>query len=210
MLYCTDAGVVPPDVPGWGMKGDNPVVNVSWYDAVEYTNWLSRKQALTEYFAIDKSVQDSLNKNDNDNLKWTVRPRSTNGYRLPSEAEWEYAARAGTNWTFAGCNGELELGYYPWYYENSEDQTRGVGRKKPTPFGLYDMSGNAWEWCWDWYGDYPATADNYSGSPGGERRVLRGGSWDDNDVDCRSAVRNGFDPDDGFVNYGFRVSRHYK
>jgi formylglycine-generating enzyme required for sulfatase activity len=181
----------------WSNAGDNPVVNVSWYDAVGYANWLSRREgeAVSITINADESYSVNLQK----------------GYRLPTEAEWEYAARAGTDWIFSGCNTAEQLGDYAWYGKNSDSRTRPVGRKKPNLFGLYDMSGNVWEWCWDWHGDYPQNAEkDYAGPPGGVYRVLRGGSWFDDYYNCRSAVRNGGDPDVRVSVYGFRVSRHLK
>jgi formylglycine-generating enzyme required for sulfatase activity len=207
MLYCAAAGVEPRSVPGWGMKGDNPVVNVSWYDVVQYANWLSEKQSLPAFYTINKTLQDMLNKSEYDDLKWTVLPRSNSGYRLPTEAEWEYAARAGTDWTFAGCNTAEQLGDYAWYDQNSDSRTRAVGRKKPNPFGLYDMSGNAWEWCWDWYGDYPKSAEkDYAGPSEGSDRVVRGGSWNNSAEFCRAAYRAYSTPTDRATYLGFRLA----
>jgi len=125
-------------------------------------------------------------------------------YRLPTEAEWEYACRAGTTGDYAG-----ELDAMAWYNENSGGKTHPVGQKQPNAFGLYDMHGNVWEWCQDVY------HDNYSGAPadgsawmsGGhqDRRVLRGGSWDYYGRLCRAAHRGRPAPDDRRFDDGFRV-----
>ena len=125
------------------------------------------------------------------------------GARLPTEAEWEYACRAGTSGAYGGT-GELdELG---WYDKNSGDKTHPVGQKKPNAWGLYDMHGNVWEWCSDWYGDYPSgSVTDPTGPSSGSSRVLRGGSWGCNARDCRSASRGRDYP--GFRDYygGFRL-----
>ena len=112
------------------------------------------------------------------------------GFRLPTEAEWEYACRAGTKGPYAGNLDDLA-----WYGENSGKTTHPVGQKKPNAWGLYDMHGNVWEWCSDWYGDYPAGAVTDPTGPGtGSLRVIRGGSWHDDAGHCRSAHRDGFSP----------------
>ncbi len=137
-----------------------------------------------------------------------------NGYRLPTEAEWEYAARAGstTKWSFG--NDENRLGEYAWFSGNSGSQTHPVGQKKANGFGLFDMHGNVWEWCEDdWH-------DNYNGAPTdgrawkpadisarGSYRVLRGGGWNTSAVDCRSAVRGRYSPGLRIGNLGFRLAR---
>ncbi|MBQ7188204.1 MAG: formylglycine-generating enzyme family protein [Kiritimatiellae bacterium] len=125
------------------------------------------------------------------------------GARLPTEAEWEYACRAGTSGAYGGT-GELdEMG---WYDKNSGDKTHPVGQKKPNAWGLYDMHGNVWEWCSDWYGDYPSgSVTDPTGPSSGSSRVLRGGSWGCNARDCRSASRGRDYP--GFRDYygGFRL-----
>ena len=130
-------------------------------------------------------------------------------YRLPTEAEWEYAAKGGKlskGYKYAGSNDLNEVG---WYWKNSDGKTHPVGSKAPNELGIYDMSGNVWEWCNDWYGDYPKEAeDNYSGPQTGEYKVLRGGSWNNDDVSCRSAVRLRSYPDLWYDFGGFRVSRH--
>ncbi len=133
-------------------------------------------------------------------------------YRLPTEAEWEYAAGGGngsrTKW--AGTNNESSLGSYAWYSSNSGKKTHPVGQKQPNDLGLYDMSGNVWEWCGDWYGeDYYASSpsNNPKGPASGASRVLRGGSWLYAPVHCRVALRNSGGPSSRNNNLGFRLAR---
>jgi formylglycine-generating enzyme required for sulfatase activity len=125
-------------------------------------------------------------------------------YRLPTEAEWEYAARAGTTGDYAG-----NLDSMAWYGSNSGGKTHAGGTKQPNAFGLYDMHGNVWEWCQDWsHGNYNgAPSDGSAWESGGEQkyRVLRGGSWRYDASSCRSAVRGVGTPDSRDVYIGFRV-----
>jgi len=175
-------------------KGDNlPVENVSWYDAVEYCNRLSEKEKLTPAYTINGT-----------NVTWN---RNANGYRLPTEAEWEYAARGGNgspgNYTYAGSNNVDEVA---WYDKNSVGSTQEVGAKKPNGLDLYDMSGNVWEWCWDWYGTYDkANQTDPVGASSREGRVLRGGYWGYAAQYARSASRDGIFPYARDYRLGFRV-----
>lgn len=129
-------------------------------------------------------------------------------YRLPTEAEWEYACRSGgKDQTYCGGNNLSALG---WYYENSGSKTHPVGQKQANELGLYDMSGNVWEWVQDWYSEHyykNSPAQNPAGPSGGSDRVLRGGSWDYNARRCRAAIR--FDVSPGYRNFdlGFRLAR---
>ena len=126
-------------------------------------------------------------------------------YRLPSEAEWEYACRAGTSGEYAG-----NLEAMGWYDKNGGNKTHPVGEKTPNGWGLYDMHGNVYEWCGDWYGDdyyQKSPSVDPRGSSGGSYRVIRGGSWDDDAVFCRSAYRNGRDPGGRSRYLGFRLLR---
>jgi formylglycine-generating enzyme required for sulfatase activity len=127
-------------------------------------------------------------------------------YRLPTEAEWEYTCRAGSTTRFANGDTEADLDKIGWYGDNSVSTTHPVGTKLPNAWGLYDMHGNIWEWCLDWYGDYPvAESIDPFGPATGFPRVLRGGCWNRLSPDCRSAYRAGIAP--GFRNggLGFRV-----
>ncbi len=122
-------------------------------------------------------------------------------YSLPTEAQWEYAARGGTTGKWAGDVKEMA-----WYSDNSNGRTQSVGTKRANAFGLYDMHGNVWEWCADWYGDYPKTPETDPRGPAkGKYRILRGGSWKDGSGDARSAYRGGLSPKTKYKDIGFRV-----
>ncbi|MBM3859038.1 MAG: formylglycine-generating enzyme family protein [Verrucomicrobia bacterium] len=127
-------------------------------------------------------------------------------FRLPTEAEWEYACRAGSSSEYCYGDDTGGLGDYAWYSNNSGSKTHTVGEKKPNTWGLYDMHGNVYEWCQDWYGNYSTNAETDPVGPSsGSNRVLRGGSWSRNASTCRSAIRYNFNPSNRFYIYGLRV-----
>ncbi|QOV90949.1 formylglycine-generating enzyme family protein [Humisphaera borealis] len=124
-------------------------------------------------------------------------------YRLPTEAEWEYACRAGKSGSYAGTGRLDDMG---WYRDNSGDKTHPVGQKTQNDWGLHDMHGNVHEWCNDWYGDYPANpVTDPQGPVGGRSRVLRGGSWGISFLGCRSGSRTGYAPGGRVDFIGFRL-----
>jgi formylglycine-generating enzyme required for sulfatase activity len=127
---------------------------------------------------------------------------------LPTEAQWEYACRAGSKSRFSFGDDDDKLGDYAWYWKNSDSKTHPVGQKKPNDFGLYDMHGNVWQWCSDWYTESYANAGKTdpTGPASGSIRVLRGGSWCHYPLICRSAYRYGLTPDLRGSLIGFRVS----
>jgi formylglycine-generating enzyme required for sulfatase activity len=176
-------------------QGDTlPVEQVSWYEAIEYCNKLSLKEGLTPVY---RGSGDDITCDFN-----------ATGYRLPTEAEWEYAARGGNkdlSYEYAGGN---RVDVVAWYYENSDDSTHPVGTKQANSLGLYDMSGNVWEWCWDWYGDYSGgRQSDPTGTSLGSYRVIRGGSWSNTDFRMRSVVRNYNTPSAQNIYLGFRLVR---
>jgi len=188
-------------------KGDNlPVEQVTWFDAVEYCNKLSQNEGLTPAYTISDRTPAAGYPITAATVTWN---RNANGYRLPTEAEWEYAARGGNgspnNYTYAGSNTVDEVA---WYDGNSGSRTHDVGTKKPNGLGLYDMSGNVWEWCWDWYETYASGAQNNPiGASSGSARVIRGGSWGNSAQGVRSALRYGYAPTNRDSALGFRVLR---
>lgn len=131
-----------------------------------------------------------------------------NKYRLPTEAEWEYACRAGSTSRFCFGDSDGSLEQYAWYNSNSSNKTHPVAQKKPNEWGLYDMHGNVWEWCQDWFGDYPSghVADP-DGPSSGSFRVRRGGSWFSYAGVCRSASRHDGTPGGRGGHLGFRLAR---
>ena len=129
-------------------------------------------------------------------------------YRLPTEAEWEYAAQGGVGQEYAGTNTESSLGSYAWYSANSGSKTQPAGTKEPNQFGLYDMSGNVWEWCSDWYGSYSSSPQtNPKGPSSGSGRVLRGGSYINRASLSRVSLRNDYNPGGRINLIGFRLVR---
>ncbi len=132
-------------------------------------------------------------------------------FRLPTEAEWEYAVRAGTTTEYFFGDDEDKLGDYAWYQDNSGGKTHLVGQKKPNSWGLYDMTGNVWEWVEDdWHKNYkgaPPDGRAWAGNPRGAERVIRGGSWYYGAHDCRTAFRYKYPAGDRDTSVGFRLAR---
>ena len=192
--YCEDTGISKPNDANYG-RGSRPVIKVSWYDMLKYCNWLSDQEGLTPAYEINGT-----------SVTWN---QSIRGYRLPTEAEWEYAARGGAQsqgYKYAGSNSVNEVG---WYWTDIDVMSQPVKSKKANELGLYDMSGNVYEWCWDWYGsDYYSSSppSNPTGPSSGSRRVIRGGTWFTEPAFLRVAFRNNRSPDrtDGLA-LGFRV-----
>jgi formylglycine-generating enzyme required for sulfatase activity len=193
--------------PSNSQGGNLPVENVTWFDAVRYCNARSVQEGLTPAYTIQ-----------GDNVTWN---RNSDGYRLPTEAEWEYACRAGTATPFNTGNNisDSQANFNNNYGYNNDASGRITGgyRQKtvavnsfsPNQFGLFDMHGNVWEWCWDWYGAYGTAArTNPAGSEAGTLRVNRGGGWNDFPRHLRSAYRATTPPNNTSFNIGFRLARN--
>jgi formylglycine-generating enzyme required for sulfatase activity len=192
--------------PSYFQGGDWPVERVTWFEAIQYCNALSLSEGYTPCYDIDSSQ-----------VLWEVTwDREAIGYRLPTEAEWEYACRAGTETAFftgdiaeETCGIDASLNLAGWYCGNADSSTHEVGEKQANGFGCHDMHGNVWEWCWDYYGPYETGAVyDPTGPEFGTHRVIRGGSWYYFARECRSASREMRSPTsaDDFV--GFRVVRN--
>jgi sulfatase modifying factor 1 len=192
-LYQSVMGSNPSYFTG---DANRPVEQVSWYDAVEFCNKLSLRDRLQTVYTINGSEVTA---------DW-----SANGYRLPTEAEWEYAARGGQRGAseyhvYAGSDDPDKVA---WHTDNSGSKTHPVGQKAPNALGLYDMSGNVWQWCWDSPVDYSSSSQNDPrGASSGANRAFRGGSWYFAAQYDRVAVRGGSPPDERFYALGFRIVR---
>lgn len=180
-LFCDETDYTMPDAPDWGWQEDHPMVNVSYYDAWAYCDWLSRKYG--------------------------------GEWNLPTEAEWEYAARGGKEskgYKFSGTNDPQEAG---WFKANSEGRTHAVGSKAANELGIFDMSGNTYEWCRDWYAEdyyYSSPEMNPRGPAKGVERILRSGGWAKSPVFCRVSHRCTGIPSNRFSAGGFRVAYYQR
>lgn len=178
-LYETIMGTNPSEFKG----NYNPVENVTWYDAVEFCN------ALSEYLGYE-----SVYKRDGSSVEQNV---NANGFRLPTVEEWQYAAKGGQNYDYSGSDNLDSVG---WYSGNSEDTTHPVAQKRPNGYGLYDMSGNVWEWCWD----FDDSWGNFLKNP----RYNCGGGWsNDYEFDCKVDSRYFINAGYGDDIIGFRIVR---
>jgi formylglycine-generating enzyme required for sulfatase activity len=232
-LFCeaVDKGLASR-TPYWGRFGDHPAVNVNWYETLEYANWLNEQQGLTlPYNILKDKDSDPNNQVRLDYLKWKVNwDRTAKGFRIPTEAEWELAARAGAGALRTLFAGSDTLDAVGWFWENSGDKplagdwdlnriydnngrTHPVKQKKDNGIGIYDMSGNVYQWCWDWYAaayydecQKRGTEQNPAGAKSSaDGRVIRGGGWSDGAGRCRTANRFNSLPDYRFNSLGFRL-----
>ena len=202
-------------------KGESlPVEQVNWFDAVRFCNKLSERVGLRPCYRIVEPKQDQPA--DGEAAQAEAQPevewdQTADGYRLPTEAEWEYACRAKTETAYSFGDDPEQLGEYAWFEGNSESRTHEVETKTPNGWGLSDLHGNVWEWCWDWYAEYPVTSDNDNdksvslvcpiGPPSGDGRVLRGGSFANKPRYLRSANRSWDVPTNRNQRRGFRCVR---
>lgn len=189
-LYESVMGENPSRIYG----DNNPVEMVSWYDAIYFCNKISEKLGYEPVYSVDGEAQAE---------NWGYKPHKShvlkgsitqnlkaNGFRLPTEEEWEYVAKGGQNYTYAGSNDLDKVG---WYVDNSGDETHPVAQKKANGYGLYDMSGNVYEWCWD------VNPDD------SRNRYYRGGSCYYDGNDCKVSRRNNFYANYQYYEIGFRV-----
>ena len=190
------------------VQAKRPAEWVTWYECIAFCNELTKK----------------MNEGDDGECVYTVSGHAYNiedadkklspqinmrkkGFRLPTEAEWEWAEKGGTNDNWAGCNDEENLVSYAWFRDNSEGKTHEVKKKKPNGYGLYDMNGNVFEWCWDWWGDVSGEMpDNYTGHSSGVARIIRGGAYETKGSEIVVAFRNGNRPETALQFLGLRLA----
>jgi len=229
-LFCAATNRPKPSDNGWG-RGQRPTIDVDWYDAVEYCNWRSHQEGLQEVYAIDKGPGNPNDRDTSAIRNWQVACNwSANGYRLPTEVEWEFAAGNGERHTRFSWGNELPTAqqggnvtdetakakFPDWEifagYSDGFAYTAPAGSYQPNHFGLYDMTGNVWEWCWDWYDENYCRANKSRNAPqgpaSGDERVLRSGSWGSFPKDCFVSNRFHDKPDTRNYSIGFRLARN--
>ncbi len=198
---------------GYGVGNDYPVYNVSWYAILKYCNLRSINEGLTPVYTIsgstDPATWGTIPTSNNSTWNAAICNWNANGYRLPTEAEWEYAARGATNTPDYLYSGSYDIDAVAWHSgNNTPNGTKPAGTKAPNSLGLYDMSGNVWEWCWDWFGGYSSEAQiNPTGPTSGSYRVLRGGGWNYVASNCTVSYRGGNYAAHTYYSIGFRCVR---
>lgn len=193
--YCQDQDLPFVNLSTGNPRGKTAMTHISWFDACRFANWLSKQNGYSAAYII---VPDGV-----------LIDAKSNGYRLPTEAQWEFAAiggRVAKRYTYSGGNYMNDVS---WNAYNSQKEVQKVGQKKPNELGIYDMSGNVWEWCWDWHeeGYYHHESKNPSGSDFGYYRIMRGGSWFSEDFYLRPRTRMMDVPTTRDVDLGFRLVR---
>ena len=215
-LYQAITGTNPASFAQLQGAARHPIEEVSWFDAVRFCNALSQAEGLAPAYRFEPLaaggsgrplVQSVAQLGGADPLAFMeiIWLPEADGYRLPTEAEWEYAARAGGDSPYASAHTPESVA---WYKGNAGNNTHPVAGKQPNAWGLYDMNGNVWEWVWDWYAPYPdGPVDDPTGPPAGRDRITRGGSWVVPAKDTRIAPRRMHPPTLHCHGQGFRIAR---
>ena len=188
----------------------NPVEQVSWFDCIAFCNELTKKvsklgESQCVYYS-DDIYTAVYTVTDAGNSMVPHMKQEAKGFRLPTEAEWEWAAMGGKDYKWSGTNELVQLINYAWYGDKEHGKTHEVKKKQPNDYGLYDMSGNVAEWCWDVYDSLPEQMEkDYTGPSVDGPHVCRSGSWKQGTDDVARAIRDGSDPDEGGTELGLRL-----
>jgi formylglycine-generating enzyme required for sulfatase activity len=193
--FCEDQGLEFVKLASSNPRGKTAMTHVSWFEACQFANWLSRKDGYSAAYVIMGET--------------VIIDSKSDGYRLPTEAQWEFAAIGGRKvkkYLYAGGNYTNDVA---WNADNSKGKVHAIGQLKPNDLGIHDMSGNVWEWCWDWHkeGYYHHESINPTGANFGYYRVMRGGSWYSEDFYLRPRTRMMDVPTTKDVDLGFRLVR---